>query len=58
MFLRVVAGVVVEALIELIIKNMAKTEKGKKIVEVRRHYRTLPDGRRVLVKEHRKSTPN
>ncbi len=37
---------------------MAKTQKGKKIVEVRRHYRTMPNGKRVLVKEHRKSTPN
>lgn len=37
---------------------MAKTAKGKKIVEVRRHYRELPNGKRVLVREHRKSTPN
>lgn len=37
---------------------MAKTKKGKKIVEVRRHFRILPDGKRVLVKEYRKSTPN
>lgn len=37
---------------------MAKTKQGKKIVEVRRHFRTLPSGKRILVKEHRKSTPN
>lgn len=36
---------------------MAKTEKGKKIVEVKRHYRNV-NGKRILVKEHRKSTPN
>lgn len=37
---------------------MAKTQKGKKIVEVRSHYRKLKNGHRVLVHEHRKSTPN
>jgi len=37
---------------------MAKTKKGKKIVEVHKHYRRLPNGKRVLVREHRKSTPN
>jgi len=37
---------------------MAKTKGGKKIVEVHRHYRRLPNGKRVLVKEYRKSTPN
>lgn len=37
---------------------MAKTQKGKKIVEVHRHYRHLSRGRRILVKEYRRSTPN
>lgn len=37
---------------------MAKTQKGKKIVEVRKHYRKLKNGNKVLVREHRKSTPN
>lgn len=37
---------------------MAKTKKGKKIIEVRGHIRELPSGRRIRVREHRKSTPN
>lgn len=37
---------------------MAKTKKGKKIIEVRRHYRVLPNGKRIFVREYRKSTPN
>lgn len=37
---------------------MAKTQKGKKIVEVKHHIRVLPDGTRVKVKEYRRSTPN
>lgn len=37
---------------------MAKTEKGKKIVETRTHIRKLPSGKRVRVREHRRSTPN
>ena len=37
---------------------MAKTEKGKKIVEVRKHFRDLASGRKVFVHEYRKSTPN
>jgi len=37
---------------------MAKTKNGKKIVEVRRHFRILSNGKRILVREHRKSTPN
>ncbi len=36
---------------------MAKTREGKKIIEVRRHYRKV-NGKRILVREHRKSTPN
>ncbi len=38
--------------------NVAKTKKGKKIVETRTHYRKLKNGRRVRVNEHRRSTPN
>lgn len=37
---------------------MAKTAKGKKIVETRSHYRKLASGRKVLVHEYRRSTPN
>lgn len=37
---------------------MAKTIKGKKIVETRSHIRILPSGKRIRVKEHRRSTPN
>ena len=37
---------------------MAKTKKGKKIVEIRSHYRKLKNGKHVRVREHRKSTPN
>ncbi len=37
---------------------MAKTREGKKIVEVRKHTRTLGNGKKVKVREHRKSTPN
>lgn len=39
---------------------MAKTQKGKKIVPVKRHKRKSPGGKRktVPVKRHRRSTPN
>jgi hypothetical protein len=37
---------------------MAKTEKGKKIVETRAHTRKLKSGKKVKVREHRRSTPN
>jgi len=37
---------------------MAKTKKGKKIVEVRRHYRHLSNGKRIFVREYRRSTPS
>ncbi len=36
---------------------MAKTNDGKKIVPVKPHTRTLPNGKPVLVKRHRRSTP-
>ena len=37
---------------------MAKTKKGKKIVEIKKHTRTLKSGKKVTVREHRRSTPN
>ena len=37
---------------------MAKTNEGKKIVPVQTHKRTLPNGKTVKVKGHRRSTPN
>lgn len=37
---------------------MAKTKKGKKIVEVRAHYRKLKSGKRIKIPEYRRSTPN
>ena len=37
---------------------MAKTKQGKKIVEVREHKRKPKKGKQVVVKEHRRSTPN
>ena len=37
---------------------MAKTKQGKKIVEVHEHKRKLRNGKRIVVKEHRRSTPN
>lgn len=37
---------------------MAKTKEGKKIVEVRKHTRMLDNGKKITVREHRKSTPN
>ncbi len=37
---------------------MAKTQKGKKIVEVHKHYRRLKSGKRILIPEHRRSTPD
>ena len=36
---------------------MAKTKKGKKIVEVKKHYRKLKNGKRIKIREHRRSTP-
>jgi ASC-1-like (ASCH) protein len=36
---------------------MAKTKAGKKIVEVRSHYRKLKGGKRIKVREFRRSTP-
>jgi len=36
---------------------MAKTKEGKKIVEVRSHIRIV-DGKRIHIREYRKSTPN
>ncbi|MBI2446534.1 MAG: hypothetical protein HYV51_01795 [Parcubacteria group bacterium] len=40
------------------IKNMAKTKKGKKIVEVRTHWRKIGKDKRIKIHEHRRSTPN
>ncbi len=37
---------------------MAKTNDGKKIVPVKPHQRTLPNGKTVPVRPHRRSTPN
>lgn len=37
---------------------MAKTQSGKKIVPVKPHVRKAPDGSKVTVKRHRRSTPN
>ena len=37
---------------------MAKTKEGKKIVPVKPYVRKGPDGGKVSVKRHRRSTPN
>lgn len=37
---------------------MAKTKTGKKIVEVHSHWRKLKGGKRIKVREYRRSTPN
>ena len=37
---------------------MAKTKKGKKIVEVHAHARRNRKGKKVKVREFRRSTPN
>lgn len=37
---------------------MAKTERDKKIVHVKPHIRELPNGDKVKVPEHYRSTPN
>jgi hypothetical protein len=37
---------------------MAKTKGGKKIIEVQKHKRKLANGKIIIVREHRKSTPN
>ena len=37
---------------------MAKTEEGKKVVPVKEHYRKLPNGKRIKVSRHKRSTPN
>jgi hypothetical protein len=47
-----------DSIINQFFTAMAKTKEGKKIVEVRKHYRKLDNGKKVLVREHRKSTPN
>ena len=36
---------------------MAKTKKGKKIVEVHPHTRKLKGGKKIKVREHRRSVP-
>jgi hypothetical protein len=36
---------------------MAKTKKGKKIVEVHSHWRKLDSGKRVRIREYRRSVP-
>jgi len=37
---------------------MAKTKAGKKIIEVKTHYRKNKKGKRVRIREHRRSTPD
>jgi len=37
---------------------MAKTKNGKKIVETKSHIRKLSNGKKVRVREYRRSTPN
>jgi hypothetical protein len=51
-------ALVESSIINQFFTEMAKTKEGKKIVEVRSHYRKLDNGKKVLVREHRKSTPN
>lgn len=36
---------------------MAKTKKGKKIVEVHSHTRKLDNGKKIKVREYRRSVP-
>jgi hypothetical protein len=37
---------------------MSKTNKGKKIVEVKAHTRVLKNGKKIKIHEHRRSTPD
>tara|TARA_Y100000310_G_C20530162_1_gene738021 strand:+ start:927 stop:1040 length:114 start_codon:yes stop_codon:yes gene_type:complete len=37
---------------------MAKTKAGKKIIEVKEYKKKLKSGKNVVIKEHRRSTPD